>query len=98
VNGVLFVAQYGSVQTFRIAINTATGALTLTHRSSIAVDRPWALACTPDGSRVFMVAGKRISCIDVESDAVRPFVGVGEADAICLADGLLGVRGMTCTH
>jgi hypothetical protein len=94
--GVLFVSEQAAdvnrVQTFTIAVNAAaaTSALTLTPRSIIrGLDKPWSLAGTPDASRVFVTDNKQISCIDVVSGAVRPFVGIAEVDAICLADGLL---------
>jgi hypothetical protein len=87
--GVLFFADFSRVHTCAIAVN-GTGALTLTLRSFIdGFTRPNALACTPDASRVFAADRKQISCIDVKSGAVRPFVSIADADAMCLADGLL---------
>jgi hypothetical protein len=89
---VLFVAEHRNnrVQTFTIAVNAATGALTLTYRSIIGgFDRPHALVCAPDASRVFVGDYKQISCIDVMSGAVRPFATIADADSLCLADGLL---------
>jgi hypothetical protein len=91
--GVLFVADYGGdrVQTFAIAVDAATDAVTLTPRSIIGGSAsPWALACAPvDASGVFVADSTQVSCIDVESDVVRPFVNIASADGICLADGLL---------
>jgi hypothetical protein len=64
--------------------------LTLTHRSFIGdFDKPYAFACTPDASRVFVADRKQISCIDVRSGAVRSFVDIPRANGIRLADGLL---------
>jgi hypothetical protein len=41
-------------------------------------------------SRVFAAdIKKQISCIDLKSGDVRPFVAIAYANAICLADGLL---------
>jgi hypothetical protein len=79
------------VQTFTIAVNDATNALTLTPRSIIGgFAQPSALFSTQDeGPRVFVADDKRISCIDVESGAVHSFVGIRYANAMCLADGLL---------
>jgi hypothetical protein len=92
--GVLFVAEShretNRVQTFTIAVNAATSALTLTLRSFIGgFDEPRALVCVPDAARVFVSDGKQISCIDVESDVVRLFVGIATALAMTVADGLL---------
>jgi hypothetical protein len=63
----------------------------LTHRSLIGrFPQPYAICSTPDdASRVFVSDDNRISCIDVKSGAVRLFVGIGKAEAMRLADGLL---------
>jgi hypothetical protein len=87
--GVLFVAE--GVQTFTIAVDSVTNALTLTHRSFIGgFDRPCALLSSPDdGSRVFVTDEHRIRCIDVSSGAVRSFVGIARVASLSLADGVL---------
>jgi hypothetical protein len=64
--------------------------LTLAHRSFIGVfEAPAALVSTPDASRVFVADDKRISCIDVKSDAVSVFAAIARADAMHLAGGQL---------
>jgi hypothetical protein len=99
--GVLFVVDNKAdrVQSFTIDVDTATGALPLTHRSFIGgftspthspAHRTMFRACLWGNM-------KQISCIDVESGAVRPFVNITYARAICLADGLLyAVHGRGC--
>jgi hypothetical protein len=73
---------------FWFAVNTATGALTLTHRSFISGSLPRAIACAPDASRVFVAHYNQISCIDVKSGAVRSFLAVAEAGALVHGDCL----------
>jgi hypothetical protein len=66
--GVLFVADFSvnanRVQTFTIAVNPATGALTLSHRLFIGgFERPRVLVASADGSCVFVAETKQIRCM-----------------------------------
>jgi hypothetical protein len=87
---VLFVAEYtgGRVQSFTIAVS-ATRALTLTHRSFIGVENPRTLACSPDGSRVFVGDRERIRFIEVKGGAIRPFIERKMDAQMVAARGLL---------
>jgi hypothetical protein len=95
--GVLFVAEYAvesnRVQTFTIAVDAVTRALTLTHRSFIGgFASPRALFSAPDDAAracVFVSDCNQISCIDVASGAVRSSIGISSVEAMTFADGLL---------